>query len=220
MSKKRSEPPICWRPTISTPMWRTPRCCYGRSGRPTWYSVHSGGHGLSPSARGGSTNGTTVPCKGRSKVAVRLEVGDEAFLEWRRSYEHAPPSLPEEAATTIRTDPRYATLPAEAIPVTEALVDVRRRVVPYWEDVLAVDLRSGKIPLVVAHGNSLRALCMHLDGLSPNEVAGLNIPTGVPLRYDLDVALHPIVRGGTYLDPIAAAAGTTEVAVQGISDPA
>jgi 2,3-bisphosphoglycerate-dependent phosphoglycerate mutase len=158
--------------------------------------------------------------QGRSKVAVGAEVGDREFLLWRRSYEVAPPPLAEQAATAIRTDPRYATLPSDALPVTEALVDVRRRVVPYWEDILAIDIHGGRVPLVVAHGNSLRALCMHLDGLSPREVTELNIPTGVPLRYDLDAALRPIVRGGTYLDPVAAAAGSAEVAAQGIVDSA
>jgi 2,3-bisphosphoglycerate-dependent phosphoglycerate mutase len=88
-------------------------------------------------------------------------------------------------------------------------------VVPYWQDVIAADLHRGRIPLVVAHGNSLRALCMHLDGLSPEEVAELNIPTGIPLRYDINRDGRPLVRGGTYLDPEAAVAGAAEVAAQG-----
>jgi 2,3-bisphosphoglycerate-dependent phosphoglycerate mutase len=87
--------------------------------------------------------------------------------------------------------------------------------VPYWQDVIAADLACGRVPLVVAHGNSLRALCMHLDQLTAEDVAVLNIPTGMPLRYDLGPDLRPLVRGGTYLDPAAAAAGAAEVAAQG-----
>ena len=92
---------------------------------------------------------------------------------------------------------------------------MRRRLVPYWQDAIAADLASEHPTLVVAHGNSLRALCMHLDGLTPHEVSSLHIPTGVPLRYDLDDTLTPLVPGGVYLDPARAAAGIAEVAAQG-----
>ncbi|MDA8320763.1 MAG: 2,3-bisphosphoglycerate-dependent phosphoglycerate mutase [Actinomycetota bacterium] len=153
--------------------------------------------------------------QGRPKAVVRAETGDHQFARWRRSYDIAPPPLDADDPAAARHDPRYAALPARELPLTEALADVRRRVVPYWQDVIAADLAAGRVPLVVAHGNSLRALCMHLDQLSADEVALLNIPTGMPLRYDLDPDGRPVVRGGTYLDPDAAVAGAAEVAAQG-----
>jgi len=153
--------------------------------------------------------------QGRSRAAVRAEVGDELFDRWRRSYDAAPPPLPAEDPTAAWRDPRYASQPAAVLPATEALCDVRARVLPYWRDVIAADLRADRLPLVVAHGNSLRALIMHLDDLTPEEIRSVNVPTGVPLRYDLDARLRPRVRGGTYLDPQAAAAGAAEVAAQG-----
>ncbi|GAB2965271.1 2,3-bisphosphoglycerate-dependent phosphoglycerate mutase [Amycolatopsis acidiphila] len=138
--------------------------------------------------------------QGRSRKAVRAEFGDEAYRLWRRSYDVAPP--PGEPATP-------------GGPRTEALSDVRARVAPYWAGRLAPDVRAGRVTLVVAHGNSLRALCMLLDGLGPDEVSRLNVPTGVPLRYDFDDELEPVPRGGTYLDPDLAAAGVAEVLAQG-----
>ena len=99
--------------------------------------------------------------------------------------------------------------------MTECLADVVARFVPYYEDVIAADLRTGKTVLVAAHGNSLRALVKYLDGMSDDAVVGLNIPTGIPLRYDLDANLKPVLPGGTYLDPEAAAAGAAAVANQG-----
>lgn len=153
--------------------------------------------------------------QGRPKADVRAEAGEELFTRLRRSYELAPPPLDAADPTSARHDPRYGALPAAELPAGEALADVRSRVVPYWQDILAADLHAGRVALVVAHGNSLRALCMHLDQLTPDEVSGLNIPTGIPLRYDLDRDDRPLVRGGTYLDPAAAAAGAAEVAAQG-----
>jgi 2,3-bisphosphoglycerate-dependent phosphoglycerate mutase len=158
--------------------------------------------------------------QGRSKSAVRSEVGEESFRLWRRSYDAAPTPLDPADPTSARHDPRYAALPAADLPASEALADVRTRLVPYWQDVIAADMRCHHLPLVVAHGNSLRALCMHLDQLTPEEVAELNIPTGVPLRYDLDSEGRPLVRGGTYLDPETAVAGIAEVAAQGGGRPA
>jgi 2,3-bisphosphoglycerate-dependent phosphoglycerate mutase len=154
--------------------------------------------------------------QGRSRAAVRAEFGDEAFSLWRRSYEHAPPPLPVDDPSSARHDGRYHALPARELPTTEALSDVHRRVVPYWQDAIAADLHAARVVLVVAHSNSLRALCMHLDELTPREVEALNIPTGVPLRYELDDEYRPLVRGGTYLDPASAAAGVAEVLAQGI----
>ena len=106
-------------------------------------------------------------------------------------------------------------MPPRELPTAESLAAVRRRLVPYWQDAIAADLATGHTTLVVAHGNSLRALCMHLDGLTPHQVSSLHIPTGVPLRYDLDDTLAPMIPGGRYLDPERAAAGIAEVAAQG-----
>jgi 2,3-bisphosphoglycerate-dependent phosphoglycerate mutase len=111
-------------------------------------------------------------------------------------------------------DPRYADL-GDAVPRTECLKDVLIRLMPYWESDIKEDLRAGKTVLVTAHGNSLRALVKHLDGISDEDIAALNIPTGIPLRYDLDENLKPLNPGGTYLDPEAAAAGAAAVANQG-----
>lgn len=155
--------------------------------------------------------------QGRSREAVRAEFGAEMFAEWRRSYEVAPPPLSPENPDHPRHDPRYATLPPRELPSSESLADVRRRLVPYWQDAIAGDLLAGKTTLVVAHGNSLRALCMHLDDLTPDEVRSLSIPCGAPLRYDLDDTLVPLVRGGRYLDPEAAPAGLENSAGQASS---
>jgi len=148
--------------------------------------------------------------QGRSRAAVRAEFGDEAFLRWRRSYDAAPPPISDDDPSHPRRDPRYAEVPPDQLPTTESLADVQRRLIPHWRDVIAPDVAAGRITLVVAHGNSLRALCMILDGLSAESVRSLHIPTGVPLRYDLDDALVPLVPGGTYLDPSSAAAGIAE----------
>ncbi|HET6826495.1 MAG TPA: 2,3-bisphosphoglycerate-dependent phosphoglycerate mutase, partial [Amnibacterium sp.] len=112
------------------------------------------------------------------------------------------------------SDPRYADLGPD-VPDTECLEDVVRRMVPYWDVVIAPQVRAGKRVLVVAHGNSLRALVKHLDGISDEDIAELNIPTGIPLHYRLDDHLKPIAPGGEYLDPEAAAAGAAAVAAQG-----
>jgi 2,3-bisphosphoglycerate-dependent phosphoglycerate mutase len=111
-------------------------------------------------------------------------------------------------------DPRYADL-GDAIPRTECLKDVLVRLLPYWESDIKADLKSGKTVLVTAHGNSLRALVKHLDGISDEAIAGLNIPTGIPLVYDLDEDFQPVKPGGTYLDPEAAAEAIMAVANQG-----
>jgi 2,3-bisphosphoglycerate-dependent phosphoglycerate mutase len=153
--------------------------------------------------------------QGRRRSDIRREFGAQIYADWRRSYHLAPPALGSDHPQHPRHDPRYAALPARELPTTESLAAVRRRLVPYWQDSIAADLSAGHATLVVAHGNSLRALCMHLDGLTPQQVSSLHIPTGVPLRYDLDEALTPLVPGGVYLDPARAAAGIAEVAAQG-----
>ena len=153
--------------------------------------------------------------QGRRRSDVRREFGSQIYADWRRSYHLTPPAIGPDHPDHPRRDPRYSALPAHELPTTESLAAVRRRLVPYWQDAIAADLVAGQATLVVAHGNSLRALCMHLDGLTPQQVSSLHIPTGVPLRYDLDDALAPLVPGGVYLDPERAAAGIAEVAAQG-----
>lgn len=135
---------------------------------------------------------------------------------WRRSYDVPPPPIADDDEYAQTGDPRYAHLPPELLPRTECLKDVLARVLPYWYDVIVPDLRTGATVLVAAHGNSLRALVKHLDQISDTDIAKLNIPTGMPLRYDLDPkTLRPLNPGGTYLDPEAAAAAAEAVANQG-----
>jgi 2,3-bisphosphoglycerate-dependent phosphoglycerate mutase len=136
-------------------------------------------------------------------------------MRWRRSYDTPPPPLPEDDPYSQFHDPRYASLPPEARPRTECLADVVARMLPYWYDAIVPDLRAGARVLIAAHGNSLRALVKHLDGMSDEAVVGLNIPTGIPLRYDLDDDLRPQTIGGAYLDPEAAAAAIEAVKSQG-----
>lgn len=133
---------------------------------------------------------------------------------WRRSFDVPPPPIAADDPWSQVGDPRYADL-GDAMPATECLQDVIARMLPYWESDVVPDLRSGKVVLVAAHGNSLRAIVKHLDGISDDDIAGLNIPTGMPLVYRLDDDLRPTVPGGEYLDPDAAAAAAAAVANQG-----
>ncbi len=151
--------------------------------------------------------------QGLNKAQTRDEYGDEQFMLWRRSYDTPPPPIESDSEYTQDGDPRYVGL--EAVPATECLKDVVERMIPYWESTIAPVLKTGQTVLIAAHGNSLRALVKHLDGISDEDIAGLNIPTGIPLRYDLDENLKPRNSGGTYLDPAAAAAGAAAVANQG-----
>ncbi len=153
--------------------------------------------------------------QGKDKKQTLQTYGEEAFLQWRRSYDTPPPPIEPGTEWDVSTDERYALLAGDLIPRTECLQDVVERLLPYWYDAVVPDLRAGQTVLVVAHGNSLRGLVMHLDGLSREQVVGLNVPTGQPLRYDLDDDLAPITAGGTYLDPQAAAAAAEAVANQG-----
>ena len=153
--------------------------------------------------------------QGKDKAAVRAEFGDEQFQRWRRSYDEPPPPLPDDDPWSQVGDPRYANL-LDLVPRTECLADVVHRMLPYWYDALVPDLLLGHLVLVAAHGNSMRALVKHLDGLGDEEVVGLNIPTGIPLRYELDDdTLRPVKPGGDYLDPDAAAASIEAVKNQG-----
>src|ERR1700761_9157668 len=151
--------------------------------------------------------------QGLNKAETKERYGDEQFMTWRRSYDTPPPPIERGSKFSQDTDPRYANIGGG--PLTECLADVVVRFLPYFTDVIVPDLRVGKSVLIAAHGNSLRALVKYLDGMSDDDVTGLNIPTGIPLRYDLDADMHPLVPGGSYLDPDAAAAGAAAVASQG-----
>ena len=139
----------------------------------------------------------------------------EQFMLWRRSYDTPPPAIAADGEFSQFNDARYAELPPEARPLTECLADVVVRMLPYWYDAIVPDLRAGRTTLVAAHGNSLRALVKHLDQISDAEIAGLNIPTGIPLLYELDDDLRPVTPGGHYLDPEAARAAIEAVKNQG-----
>ena len=145
--------------------------------------------------------------QGMDKKQTLDTYGEEQFMLWRRSYDVPPDPIAPGSEWDNTSDARYAKLAPGVVPLTECLADVVDRMLPYWYDAIVPDLRAGETVLVAAHGNSLRALVMHLDGL--------NIPTGQPLRYDLDDQLLPVVPGGTYLDPEAAAAAAAAVANQG-----
>ena len=153
--------------------------------------------------------------QGKDKKATLEEYGEEQFMTWRRSYDTPPPAIADDDEFSQAADPRYAALPDELLPRTEALAQVLDRMLPYWYDAIVPDLLDEKVVLVTAHGNSLRALVKHLDGLGEDEVVGLNIPTGIPLVYELDADLRPTVKGGQYLDPAAAEAAIAAVANQG-----
>lgn len=133
---------------------------------------------------------------------------------WRRSFDVPPPPIDADDEFSQASDVRYADLGAD-LPATECLKDVIARMVPYWESDIIPDLAAGKTVLVAAHGNSLRAIVKHLDGISDEDIAGLNIPTGMPLVYELDDSFAPVEKGGRYLDPDAAAAAAAAVASQG-----
>ena len=153
--------------------------------------------------------------QGLDKTATRDKYGDEQFMLWRRSYDTPPPVQDTDAEYSQFNDPRYADIPADERPRTECLKDVVARMLPYWESDIIPDLDAGHTVLVTAHGNSLRALVKHLDGISDEDIAGLNIPTGIPLFYELDENHKPLVKGGRYLDPDAAAASIEAVKNQG-----
>lgn len=140
--------------------------------------------------------------QGKDKKAIRDQYGDEQFMLWRRSYSTPPPEIELGSEFSQDTDPRYS---GEPIPRTECLEQVLGRLLPYWEQEIVPELKSGKTVMVAAHGNSLRAIVKHLDQISDDDISGLNIPTGIPLYYELDENLQPVKKGGTYLDPDAEA---------------
>ena len=152
--------------------------------------------------------------QGKDKKATLEEFGEEQFMTWRRSFDTPPPPIEPGAEFSQDGDPRYADLGDDA-PRTECLKDVIERFLPYWEGSIIPDLKDGKTVLVAAHGNSLRAMVKHLDGISDDDIVGLNIPTGMPLVFELDEHFKPTVKGGKYLDPEAAKAAAEAVATQG-----
>ena len=152
--------------------------------------------------------------QGKDKAATLAAYGEEQFKLWRRSFDVPPPPIADTDEFSQAHDPRYAGL-GSAMPKTECLKDVVARMLPYWSEAIVPDLKENKTVLVTAHGNSLRALVKHLDGISDSDIAELNIPTGIPLVYQLNDAMTPVKKGGEYLDPDAAAAAITAVANQG-----
>ena len=155
---------------------------------------------------------------GLDKKATAERYGDEQVHVWRRSYDIPPPPMAPDSPWSVAGDPRYAALAPDIVPVTECLADVVDRMLPYWYDGIVSDLRAGATVLVAAHGNSLRALVKHLDGISDEEIPELNLPTGIPLLYELgdDLRprheLHPLDR--VVGDPAAARAAASAVADQ------
>jgi 2,3-bisphosphoglycerate-dependent phosphoglycerate mutase len=151
--------------------------------------------------------------QGKDKAQTLATYGEEQFKLWRRSYDVPPPAISDDDPYSQAQDPRYLDLGNE-MPRSECLKDVVARMLPYWESAIVPDLKAGASVLVAAHGNSLRALVKHLDGISDSEIAELNIPTGIPLHYLLDANLKPL-KAGEYLDPTAAAEAIKAVANQG-----
>ncbi|MDO5654132.1 MAG: 2,3-diphosphoglycerate-dependent phosphoglycerate mutase [Brachymonas sp.] len=152
--------------------------------------------------------------QGLNKSETAQKYGDEQVLVWRRSYDTPPPAMAADDPQSERNDPRYAHLPAGAVPLTECLKDTVARVMPYWDEKIVPSLLAGKRVMIVAHGNSIRALVKHLDQISDSDIVGLNIPNGIPLVYELDDQLK--AQRHYYLgDAAAVAAATAAVAAQG-----
>lgn len=151
--------------------------------------------------------------QGLDKAETLEKYGEEQFMQWRRSFDTPPPPLDDASEFSQVDDPRYVGIDGD-VPRTECLKDVIERMLPYWEQAIVPDLDGGKTVLVTAHGNSLRALVKHLEGISDDDIAGLNIPTGMPLVYDIETG-GAATGPGRYLDPEAAEAGAAAVAAQG-----
>lgn len=152
--------------------------------------------------------------QGKNKAETLAQYGEEQFQLWRRSFDVPPPPIADQDEFSQSHDIRYSEL-GSSVPKTECLLDVVNRMIPYFQEAIIPDLKSGKRVLVTAHGNSLRALVKFLDGISDSDIAGLNIPTGIPLLYQLDDSMRPLKRGGEYLDPDAAKIAIEAVANQG-----
>jgi 2,3-bisphosphoglycerate-dependent phosphoglycerate mutase len=183
-----------------------------RAIRTAWIALDSAGRTWVPVRRSWRLNERHYGgLQGLDKADTAARYGEEQFMLWRRSYDTPPPPIGPDQASGV--DERYAELAPDLIPLTECLKDVVARMLPYWYDAIVPDLRAGRTTLVAAHGNSLRALVKHLDGISDAAIAKLNIPTGIPLRYELDENLKVV--GSGYLDPAAAATAAAAVAAQG-----
>jgi 2,3-bisphosphoglycerate-dependent phosphoglycerate mutase len=152
--------------------------------------------------------------QGKDKAATLKEYGAEQFQLWRRSFDVPPPPIADDDQYSQKNDPKYANLDGPP-PKTECLKDVVARVIPYLNDEIKSDLVSGQVVLITAHGNSIRAIVKYLDDISDTDIAGVNIPTGIPLLYELNESFKPITKGGRYLDPEAAKASIEAVANQG-----
>jgi 2,3-bisphosphoglycerate-dependent phosphoglycerate mutase len=152
--------------------------------------------------------------QGKDKAATLKEYGEEQFQLWRRSFDVPPPAIDDNDQYSQSNDLRYATL-GKDLPKSECLKDVVTRMIPYFTNEITADLRTGKVVLVTAHGNSIRAIVKHIDGISDADIAGVNIPTGIPLLYEFDQDFKAIKKGGEYLDPVAAQAAIAAVANQG-----
>ncbi len=150
--------------------------------------------------------------QGKNKAETLEQFGEEQFMTWRRSFDVPPPPISEGNEFSQAGDPRYS---GEPVPTTECLKDVLERALPYWEGHVIPDLAAGKTVMVAAHGNSLRAIVKHLDGIADDEIVGVNIPTGIPLVYELNDDFTPVTPRGRYLDADAAAAAMKAVANQG-----
>jgi 2,3-bisphosphoglycerate-dependent phosphoglycerate mutase len=149
--------------------------------------------------------------QGRNKAEMVRKYGEQQVMLWRRSYDVPPPPLDLAAASSQASDPRYRDLPPEMLPRTESLADASARLLPYWYDAIVPDLRTGGCVLVVSHGNTLRALVKYLESIPDDRIAGLEVPTGIPLVYQLGPDLRPDALGGQYLDPHAARSGIEPV---------
>ena len=152
--------------------------------------------------------------QGKDKAATLKEYGEVQFALWRRSFDVPPPAITDNDQYSQKNDPKYAEL-GDDLPKTECLKDVVARALPYLNDEIFTDLKSGKVVLITAHGNSIRAIVKYLDDISDTDIAGVNIPTGIPLLYELNESFEPITKGGRYLDPEAAKASIEAVANQG-----
>jgi 2,3-bisphosphoglycerate-dependent phosphoglycerate mutase len=154
--------------------------------------------------------------QGKDKAQTLKEYGQEQFALWRRSFDVPPPPIADDDQYSQKNDPKYANL-GDDLPKSECLKDVVARAIPYLKDEIFKDLKSGKVVLITAHGNSIRAIVKYLDQISDTDIAAVNIPTGIPLLYELDSNFKPIKTGGEYLDPVAAKDAIAAVANQGKS---
>lgn len=152
--------------------------------------------------------------QGKNKKETLAQYGEQQFQIWRRSFDVPPPPISDDDTYSQSKDPRYATIDGD-IPRTECLKDVVERLIPYLTGKISIDMRAGRRVLVVAHGNSIRAIVKHIDCISDEEIAGVNIPTGIPLLYRFDEDFEPITKGGEYLDPAAAREAIEAVSNQG-----